>query len=110
MGGVTRNPVRFKETSLSQSISFVICFCMLARLMPVTPRFDVTKDKAILLYALGIGFSVDMGKVIFHSIRHAHRGFTTSGLRYAPLITKLCRSARVKIGGQEKRVLPKSIY
>lgn len=80
-----------------------------ARLMQVTRLSDVTKKRALLLYALASGFSVDVGKVIYHSIRHIHRGSTTSGLGHSSLITTLYQHARVEIGLEEEMDGPKSV-
>lgn len=101
-------PVRIKGMILTVSSQIWHAF-LCARLMQVTRLSDVTKKRALLLYALASGFFVDVGKVIYHSIRCIHRGSTTSGLGQSSLITTLYQHARVEIGLEEKMDGPKSV-
>lgn len=75
----------------------------------MTRLSNVTKDRVILLYALPLGFSMDVRKVIYHSIRRIHRGSTIGGLGHSFLITDLCHRARVEIGLEEGTTGPKVV-
>lgn len=56
---------------------------------------DVIKSRAVFLYAIVTGKSIDVGKVIYGSILHALRGGSTGELSHPSLIYGLCRNARV---------------
>lgn len=62
-----------------------------------------------MLYALAMGFSIDVGKVIYYWIQHIHRASTIGGLGHPSLITELCQLAGVEIGLEEERTPTKAI-
>lgn len=74
--------------------------------MPVAHHSDVTKSRAILLFAIATGRSVNVGQVIYHSMRHIRRRSTTVGLGYPSLITALCPAVSVVWDSREELVHP----
>ncbi|GMN68009.1 hypothetical protein TIFTF001_037068 [Ficus carica] len=79
-----------------------------AKLMPITHFSDVTKDRAILLYDILSGKSIDVGRLIQQSIKQALRGSTSGGLPHPSLITALCKQVGIPlpIGGEELGTKP----
>lgn len=63
--------------------------------MPTTHVSDVIRDRAVLLYAIVKGKSVDVGQVIQDSITHAIRDSSTGRLPHPSLICGLCKQAKV---------------
>lgn len=51
---------------------------------------DVTKERAILLYAIVMGKKIDVGTLINASIAKYLRGSTTGALPHTSLIIGLC--------------------
>ncbi|GMN53950.1 hypothetical protein TIFTF001_023091 [Ficus carica] len=76
--------------------------------MPVTHFSDVTKDQAVILYAILSQKSIDVGKLIQQTIKQALRGSTSGGLPHPSLITALCKQASIPlpIGGEELGTKP----
>ena len=66
-----------------------------AKLMPSTRANDIPKNKAIFLYSILSGRSIDIGKVMHSSIVHSSRIRTTIGLCLPSLICTLCMRAGV---------------
>ena len=62
--------------------------------MPVRHFSDINKDRAILLYFLVIGKSLDVGRFISSHIVQCYKHQSMS-LFYPSLITALCVAARV---------------
>ncbi|GMN72950.1 hypothetical protein TIFTF001_055299, partial [Ficus carica] len=71
-----------------------------ARLMPVWHVSHITKDRAILLFAIFTNKSIDVGRVIYHQIMQSVRN-STFGLYFPSLITDLCKRAEVTWEGHE---------
>lgn len=67
------------------------------------------KSRAVLLYAIVTGKSIDVGKVIYGSILHALRGGSTGGLPHPSLICGLFRNAGVVWAADEIFEQPKSV-
>ena len=65
---------------------------------------DVTAEKAVLIYAILRGMSIDVGRVVFDSIIHTIRN--KLGLYFPSLITQLCLDARVRHGANEEAQYP----
>lgn len=57
---------------------------------------DITKERAILLYAIMVNKKVDVGMVINVSIAKCLQGSTSGALPHASLIIALCRQAGVQ--------------
>ena len=60
-----------------------------ASLTPMTHLSDVSRERAILLYAIMVGASIDVGQVIFDSYMHCVRQ-KARGISFPYLITALC--------------------
>ena len=58
-------------------------------LQPTAHLSDVTRERAILLYALVTGASIDVGRVIFYHYMHSVRA-KQGGIMFPSLITSLC--------------------
>ena len=74
------------------------------KMMPATHFSDLTVDKAVLIYAILRGMSIDAGRVIFDSIIHTVRN--KLGLYFPSLITQLCLEAGVRHGPDEEAQYP----
>lgn len=64
-------------------------------MMPTTHVSDVIKERAVLLFAIVKGKTVDVGQVIHNSICHAIQRGSTGGLPYPSLIYGLYKRAKV---------------
>lgn len=70
----------------------IIC----SNIMPTHHLSDVTRERAILLFAIVMGLKVDIGALIQDSIKKAIQSNTISGLPHPSLITHLCKQAGVQ--------------
>lgn len=77
--------------------------------MPSTHLMDVTQKRAILLFSIVKGHSIDVGQVIHSSIWYALQGGSTSGLLHPLLITGLCKQAGVIWDKDEVIEPPKAV-
>ena len=66
---------------------------------------DINKDKAILLYCLVTGKSLDVGRFISSHIVQCYKHQSMS-LFYPSLITTLCVAAGVQYGANEESLAP----
>ncbi|CAK9314354.1 unnamed protein product [Citrullus colocynthis] len=101
-------PIRFKSSNLTVSNQVWHNF-ICAKLLPVAHTNSVTKERAILLYAIATKRSVDVGKVIHKSICHIRKSGTAGGLGHSSLITALCKNAGVLWNENEELANPKAI-
>ncbi|EOY08969.1 Uncharacterized protein TCM_024271 [Theobroma cacao] len=79
------------------------------KLLLVKYLSDVTKDRAILLYAIVTKKFIDIGQLIFKNIIMSARS-PPNGLWYPSLITALCCQARVVWSPNEELPHPKIPY
>ena len=79
-----------------------------ATLLPSGNTYEVTKERAILNYAILKGFSIDVGKIIERSIMDRLKGGTTGGLGHPSLIYALCVAAGVPTTANEEIVHPQA--
>lgn len=79
-----------------------------AKLMPTTHLSDVHKDRAVLLYAIVKGYSIDVGKVIHQSITKSLKN-TSKGLACPMLIASLCEKAGIFWNSTETVIHPLSV-
>lgn len=91
----TDEKVSFPHTTLSRYGKAWYNF-ICANLMLTRHQSDVTKERAILLYAIVSNGKVDIGLVVNVSIAKYLWGSTMGGLLHASLITRLCRQAGVQ--------------
>lgn len=98
----------FKTSELSVTNKVWHSF-ICAKLLPVTHISDVTRERAILVYTIVTGKSIDVGRLVGQSIRHCRRASTTGGLAHPSLITALCRQAGVVWGPHEELLNPRSV-
>ena len=73
--------------------------------MPVRHFSDVNKDRAVLLYCLMTGKSLDVGKFISSQIVQCYKHQSMS-LFFPSLITALCVAAGVQYGANEESLAP----
>ena len=64
----------------------------------------VTKDRAIVLYAMTNGFQFDIGSIIERGLTESTQGRCTGALIHPSLITQLCRLVEVLILDSEEQV------
>ena len=67
------------------------------KIKPSLHLSTVTKDRAILLYAMTKGFQFDIGSVIERGLIESIQGRCTGALIHPSLITKLCRLAEISM-------------
>ncbi|EOY08722.1 Uncharacterized protein TCM_023809 [Theobroma cacao] len=72
-----------------------------AKMLPIKHLSDVTKDRAMLLYAIILGKSIDIGQLIFNSIVHTTRSIR-DGLWYPSFITGLCKQVGLQWTSNEE--------
>ena len=83
---------------------------MCANLQPTTHLSDVSRERAILLYALATGASIDVGRLIFDHYMYSVRA-KQGGISFPSLITFLCALNGVTwANNDEKAALIKTIY
>ncbi len=97
-------PVTFKSLGLTRECKAWYYF-LGARLMPVRHFSDITKEKAVLLYCLVTGKSLDVGKFMSSHIVQCYKHQTMS-LFYPSLITALCVAAGVQFGAEDESLAP----
>ena len=97
-------PITFKSIGLTRDCKGWHYF-LGARLMPVRHFSDVNKDRAILLYCLMTGKSLDVGKFISSHIVQCYKHQSMS-LFFPSLITALCVAAGVQYGANEESLAP----
>lgn len=64
--------------------------------MPTRHLSNVTKERAILLFAITTGLKVDIGIAIQNSIQKTIKGSSSGGLPYPSLLTQLCKREKVQ--------------
>ena len=72
-----------------------------ATMLPTRHLSDVTKERAILLFAIVTGLNVDIGVLIHDSIIKAIKSAVVAGLPHPSVITLLCKQAGVQWGPDE---------
>ena len=77
-----------------------------AKLLPSTHTSDVTKEKALLLFAIVQDLLIDIGAIINFSIRRCLRGNFSGGLPHPSLICGLCHQAGVRWSDDEPTLMP----
>ena len=80
-----------------------------ANMIPTRHLSDVTKDRAILLFAIVTGLNVDIGVLIHESIMKAIKSTVISGLPHPSLITQLCKRAGIHWGPEEIALPPMAV-
>ena len=76
-------------------------------LIPTSQRYEVTTDRALLMYCIYSGRSIDVVTIIKDSICHrAEKGLTKVRLPHAILITYLCAKADVPMSDEEMTIGP----
>ena len=78
---------------------------MLVRMMPSTNVNDVSKERALLLYAILHHMSLNVGYIIYSSILHSTK-IANAEFSFPSLIMALCASAGVQYACGEKLIQP----
>ena len=97
-------PVTFKSIGLKKDCKAWHYFVG-ARLMPVRHLSDVTKERAVLIYCLATGRSVDVGHFMSAQIEHCYKQQSMS-LFFPSLITALCVASGVQFEASEETLAP----
>ena len=97
-------PITFLSIGLTRDCKGLYYFVG-ARLMPVRHFGDINKDRAIILYCLMTGKSLDVGRFISSHIVQCYKHQSMS-LFYPSLITALCVAAGVQYGANEESLAP----
>ena len=75
-------------------------------LHPSSNNSEVTKAKAICIYAILKNIYFDVGKMIREDILSNISARCTKTFRHPPLITALCQQHKVMVGSNEERIQP----
>ena len=86
-------------TPMARLWQYSVC----AKLMPESHYSTVTYEKAILLYSIATGKSMDVGDIIYNSVKLASKKGRASYC-FPHLITALCLNAGVKVQDDEQRI------
>lgn len=76
--------------------------------MPSTHVSDISKEWALLLYALMKHMPMNVGSIIYSFILHCSK-ITNAGFSFPSLITALCVRAGVQYASREKLIQPKLV-
>ena len=76
---------------------------MIAKLCLNLNAFEVTKEKALYVYAICHDIPFDIGRVINEDILERMERAANTALGFPSLITELCRLSQVPIEGNEKK-------
>ncbi|GMN59387.1 hypothetical protein TIFTF001_028471 [Ficus carica] len=110
---LTREPLSLPKATLRDQYTKAWHAFVFAWFYPSSHTSDVTKDRALLLYAILTGKSIDVGWVMHATIMSSART-SNRGLYFPLLITGLCKNAKViyedgiEVTQQPMRVLNKS--
>ena len=99
-----REAISVKTSTLTKKAKIWHYF-MGARFMPSSYLSDVTSDRAILIYCIITGKTIDVGSVMHSSILHSIKGVVV-GLYFPSHVTTLCRKAGVIWSPNEKVIQP----
>lgn len=77
-----------------------------SRLIPSESTNWVTKDRAILMYCILEGESIDIGHIILQSMNNYMNSHTKARIPFPMLVTKLCAKAGVFWGEHEEIAQP----
>lgn len=78
-------------------------------MIPTHHLSNVTKDRAILLFAIDTGLDVDIEFLIQESILKAIKSTTSGGLSHPSLVTRLCKREGIQWGPEEITLPPMSV-
>lgn len=97
-------PVTFKSIGLKKDCKAWHYFVG-ARLMPVRHMSDVTKERAVLIYCIVTGRSVDVGHFISAQIENCYKQQSMS-LFFPSVVTALCVASGVQFEAYEETLAP----
>ena len=95
-------PLELKTTHMSKYAKTWAHFVS-SNIMPSTHTHGLPISKAVLLYCIVTGRSVNVGKIIRAKMFDAAKCSTTGGLGFGGLITEMCETANVKTYDDEER-------
>ncbi|PKU67230.1 hypothetical protein MA16_Dca018724 [Dendrobium catenatum] len=87
--------IKFPTSYLTQ-LSKVWHYFISTHLLPSKKKGEVTKEQAMLNYAIQVGYTIDVEKHIYYSLNYIIRGITSVGLGHPSLIHALCVNADVR--------------
>lgn len=92
---ISQSGGRELQTRTTQFIPRAWFYFLLARLIPSEHHSKITQDRALLLYAILEGMTIDVGRVIRSGLIHLGDQATTSNPAHPVLITLLCHRANI---------------
>ncbi|PIN20436.1 hypothetical protein CDL12_06877 [Handroanthus impetiginosus] len=85
-------PIHFPRTTLTFAADNWLRFIS-ARLLPSSHTSEVTRERAVMIYAILTDVPFDIGRFLHRSILKSAMGGLTMGLYHPSLITELCARA-----------------
>ncbi|PIN07250.1 hypothetical protein CDL12_20183 [Handroanthus impetiginosus] len=106
--GRDNNRKSFKASLLTRESRNWLRFIS-SRMLPTTHLSDVSKERAILIYAIYEDVPIDLGFMINDVIKKAAAGGARDGLPFPHLITSLCFQAGVQWDKSEELLQPDAL-
>ena len=100
-GGMPKTLAGTSLTVEARAWQYFVCH----KMMPANHYSNVTIERAVLVYAILKGMSIDVGRVLFDSIIYTVKNRLV--LYFPSLITQLCVEAGVRVGSDEEALYPK---
>ncbi|PIN25604.1 hypothetical protein CDL12_01654 [Handroanthus impetiginosus] len=85
-------PIHFSHTKLTFAMDNWLRFVS-TRLLPSSHTFEVTRERAVMIYTILTDVHFDIGRFLHRSILKSGMGGLTVGLYHPSLITELCARA-----------------
>ncbi|PIN00193.1 hypothetical protein CDL12_27303 [Handroanthus impetiginosus] len=101
-------PIYFPRTSLTFAADNWLRFIS-ARLLPSSHTSDVTRERAVMIYAILTDVPFDIGRFLHRSILKSAIGGLTMGLYHPSLITELCARAGLERQPGDELLQPDSM-
>ncbi|PIN07042.1 hypothetical protein CDL12_20397 [Handroanthus impetiginosus] len=101
-------PIHFPRTTLTFAADNWLRFVS-ARLLPSSHTSEVTRERAIMIYAILTDVPFDIGRFLHRSILKSAMGGLTMGLYHPSLITELCAHAGLERQPGDELLQPDSM-
>ncbi|PIN09950.1 hypothetical protein CDL12_17465 [Handroanthus impetiginosus] len=101
-------PIHFSHTKLTIAADNWLRFIS-ARLLPITHTFEVTRERAVMIFAILTDVPFDISCFLHRSIWKSAMGRLTVDLYHASLITALCAQAGLERQPRDELLQPDSM-
>ncbi|PIN26478.1 hypothetical protein CDL12_00758 [Handroanthus impetiginosus] len=101
-------PIHFPRTTLTFAADNWLRFIS-ARLLPSSHTYEVTRERAVMIYAILTDVPFDIGRFLHRSILKSAMGGLTMGLYHPSLVTELCARAGLERQPGDEMLPPDSM-